>query len=244
MGYIYKIINNVNEKVYIGQTKRTLERRWYEHQKYALEIDSQTKFYKAIKEIDINNFQIIPIEQVYGVEERNQREQYWIEYYDSFNNGYNSTRGGGCFETNDISKKELFDLIAEMRIEGKSYDELIKIFHCSKGTISTALKSANLLGKDSRRIAKEQQIIEMLSHGEYLMNISKELQCDFKMVQKILLEHPEFNSIYQNTYTPLDKDIFLLKDTTTLTNAEIAKKLNCSERTIYRALNRRKKCNI
>jgi len=43
-----------------------------------------------------------------------------------------------------------------MRIEGKSYDELIKIFHCSRGTIASALKSANLLGKDSRRIAKEQ----------------------------------------------------------------------------------------
>ena len=243
MGYIYKIINSVNEKIYVGQTKRTLERRWYEHQKYALENDSQSKFYKAMRKIGIDKFQIISLEQVYGVEERNQREQYWIEYYDSFKNGYNSTRGGGCYDINGLSKKELFDLIVEKRIDGKSYDELIKIFHCGKSTISAALKSANLLGKDSRRIAKEEQIIEMLSQGEYLINISKELQCDFKMVQKIFLEHPEFSDIYQNVYTPLDKNIFLLKDTTTLTNAEIAKRLNCSERTIYRALNRRKEYN-
>jgi len=31
MGYIYKIINNVNNKIYIGQTSRSIESRWKEH---------------------------------------------------------------------------------------------------------------------------------------------------------------------------------------------------------------------
>ena len=243
MGYIYKITNDVNSKVYIGQTKRTLERRWYEHQKYAYEKDSQSKFYKAIRELGPEVFHIEQIEIVYGIEERNAREQYWIKYYNSFEEGYNSTRGGGCFDITTMSKQELFDSIVELRLDGKSYEELVKIFNCGKATIAQALRQANLLGKDCRQINKTEQIIEMLSHGEYLMNISKELNCDFKIVQKILLQHPEFNTIYRDLYTPLDKDIFLLKDTTSLTNAEIAKKLNCSERTIYRALNRRKKYN-
>ena len=45
----YKITNDVNDKVYIGQTKRNLDERWKEHKKYALEEDSQTKFYNAIR---------------------------------------------------------------------------------------------------------------------------------------------------------------------------------------------------
>lgn len=31
MGYIYKIINSVNDKVYIGMTRFDVERRWKEH---------------------------------------------------------------------------------------------------------------------------------------------------------------------------------------------------------------------
>lgn len=31
MGYIYKITNNINGKVYIGQTTRTIEKRFNEH---------------------------------------------------------------------------------------------------------------------------------------------------------------------------------------------------------------------
>ena len=33
MGYIYKIINDINDKIYIGQTIRTIEERWKEHLK-------------------------------------------------------------------------------------------------------------------------------------------------------------------------------------------------------------------
>lgn len=31
MGYIYKITNQINNKVYIGQTSRTIEKRWKDH---------------------------------------------------------------------------------------------------------------------------------------------------------------------------------------------------------------------
>ena len=30
-GYIYKIVNDVNDKIYIGQTRRTVEERWNYH---------------------------------------------------------------------------------------------------------------------------------------------------------------------------------------------------------------------
>ena len=31
IGYIYKITNKINQKIYIGQTSKTLEQRWREH---------------------------------------------------------------------------------------------------------------------------------------------------------------------------------------------------------------------
>lgn len=31
MGYIYQIVNDVNEKVYVGKTELTIEQRWKQH---------------------------------------------------------------------------------------------------------------------------------------------------------------------------------------------------------------------
>lgn len=31
MGYIYKIVNDINDKIYIGQTIKSLARRFYQH---------------------------------------------------------------------------------------------------------------------------------------------------------------------------------------------------------------------
>lgn len=44
----------------------------------------------------LEHFMIEPIEKDIPNEQLNEREQYWISYYDSFHNGYNSTIGGDC----------------------------------------------------------------------------------------------------------------------------------------------------
>ena len=40
MAYIYKITNDINNKVYIGKTVKSIEKRWKEHC-----IDSKKKLY-------------------------------------------------------------------------------------------------------------------------------------------------------------------------------------------------------
>lgn len=92
MAYIYKITNDINEKIYIGKTYNSIEKRWKEHCKDAFKISIENRpLYKAIQKYGIEHFNISLIEETSNPEER---ERFWIEYYGSFYNGYNATLGG------------------------------------------------------------------------------------------------------------------------------------------------------
>ena len=88
---IYKI-TNPNNKVYIGASRDILK-RWFVHYKYLSNIKSQKKLYNSFKKYKIQNHIFEIIEET----DENflfQREIFWINYYDSFINGLNLTKGG------------------------------------------------------------------------------------------------------------------------------------------------------
>lgn len=91
MGYIYKITNNINRKIYIGKTTRTIKERWKEHLKKMNY--GKNKLYNALNKYEIDNFIIEEIEEC-DDDILNEREIYWINFYNSYENGYNSTGGG------------------------------------------------------------------------------------------------------------------------------------------------------
>lgn len=88
---IYMHKNKVNEKVYIGQTKQSLKSRWENGYGYR----ECPKFWNAIQKYGWDNFEHILIEDNLTLEEANKKEQYYIQKYDSVNNGYNISIGGG-----------------------------------------------------------------------------------------------------------------------------------------------------
>lgn len=98
-GYIYKVTNSCNDKVYIGQTYMTINKRWRSHV-YSANRGVKTKFYQAMRKYGIINFKIDVIEKyeadtvVQLKEILNEREIFYINKFDSFKNGYNSTIGG------------------------------------------------------------------------------------------------------------------------------------------------------
>ena len=110
MGYIYKITNTLNDKVYIGQTIKTVQKRFTQHKNNSnKEYFSQIVLYKAFNKYGIENFIFEEIEEVPN-DKLDEREKYWIEYYDSYFNGYNSTLGGRAtqlynWDTDDIIEK-------------------------------------------------------------------------------------------------------------------------------------------
>ena len=93
MGSIYKITNDINDKIYIGQTINDINYRFRSHINEAKQCNYQNKFHLALLEIGPEHFKIEEIENCNN-DKLNERECYWIKYYDSVNNGYNTTWGG------------------------------------------------------------------------------------------------------------------------------------------------------
>ena len=93
-GYIYKITNKNNNKVYIGKTLHSIEKRFKEHCQDAFrEKKEKRPLYTAMRKYGIESFSIEIIEET-SIEKLSEKEIYWIEIYDSYHNGYNATRGG------------------------------------------------------------------------------------------------------------------------------------------------------
>ena len=86
---IYKIENILNGKIYIGQSIE-IEKRWQKH----LNANDNFLIHKAIKKYGKENFQFSIIEEC-DASLLNNKECYWIEFYNSLiPNGYNMVQGG------------------------------------------------------------------------------------------------------------------------------------------------------
>jgi hypothetical protein len=135
MGHIYKITNLINQKVYIGQTVKTVEKRFQQHKNNSnKEYFSQIVLYKAFNKYGINNFKCEEIEEIDN-EYLNEREKYWIEYYDSYFNGYNSTLGGRAIQ---LYNWDIDDIIEKyMRL--KSARKVALEIGCDHSTIDRIL---------------------------------------------------------------------------------------------------------
>lgn len=93
---VYRHINKVNGKSYIGITCQEPNLRWRNGTGYSKE---DQLIAKAIEKYGWDNFEHIILEQNLSLAVANEREQYWISYYHTYINdpecnGYNMTLGG------------------------------------------------------------------------------------------------------------------------------------------------------
>ena len=100
---VYKITNTINDKVYVGQTLRSIELRWSEHCRL-----TKSKHRSAIRcAIALHSpavFKIEIIDTANTIEELNEKEVFWIDKLNTLSpNGYNLDSGGKnrtfCTET-------------------------------------------------------------------------------------------------------------------------------------------------
>ena len=63
MAFIYKITNDINQKVYIGKTEQTIEERFKEHcQEYKRERCEKRRLYAAMKKYGAEHFHVELVE--------------------------------------------------------------------------------------------------------------------------------------------------------------------------------------
>jgi len=92
--FIYLIKNKINGHMYIGQTIN-LKKRWSEHKRPSR---NSTVIEKAFNKYGEENFSFEVLEKLNSQDEANNREQYWIAFYNTYANPihYNMHIGGNA----------------------------------------------------------------------------------------------------------------------------------------------------
>jgi len=108
---IYKILNNITNDVYIGQSKNLNQREKIHFSVLKRRKHENPYLQNAFDKYGEKNFIFEIIQELENDQEQlNLMEIYWIAYYNSFKDdggGYNLTRGGDCIILSEDTKKRM-----------------------------------------------------------------------------------------------------------------------------------------
>lgn len=216
---IYRHINKINGKSYIGITMRALEERWRLGKGYTKA--HQPVFYNAIKKYGWDQFDHEILEtDIHTLEKANEREQYWIAYYhtwvyDPQCNGYNNTKGGdgtGGHKLKEESKRylkvycveldKIFDSLTEASKATGAY--ISKISECCHGKRDTANNYHWQFINEQAKLAGEEQKAQRRAQNELSWDKSrKKVYCIDENGLKHSFDSSEKAAIWWfNTYKP------------------------------------------
>ena len=151
---IYKITNLINNKLYIGKTSKTIEKRFNEH--CTAKIKNKSAIRSAINKYGFENFKIDIIE-ICEQDISNDRERYYIKFFNSIKDGYNLTDGGdgASFGDMNVAKRpEVREKLKYIFYGKKHSDE-------TKKKISDKLKG-NKLSNETKK--KYQMVVKDINH--------------------------------------------------------------------------------
>ena len=197
---IYIIKNKINEKTYVGQSINA-EQRFLQHCK-----NNKSLIGKEILEYGKENFIFKILEK--QIENYNEREKYWISYYNTiFPFGYNLTSGGenppvlkGCDHPNSNLKKETLEQIFyDLEFSKDSLSKIAEKYKTSKRIVLginkaeryfisnkdyPIRKNPNPIGKIKNEILTE---IKFLLEENYLMDreIAELYDLEYHAIQRI-----------------------------------------------------------
>lgn len=136
--YGYKNIKT-NQMKYIGQTSNLNYRR-YKHEKYdpfhKEIVEYNYPLSRGIRKYGIDNYECVIIEDNIENEQLAiERESYWINYYNTYNNGYNQTPGGKAPKYIKF-EKEIIEKVKTMLINKIDFNTIHKETNISLSHIS------------------------------------------------------------------------------------------------------------
>ena len=142
MGIIYKVTNQENGKIYIGQTIQTLNERKNKHYYKARQKEYTTHFINALRKYPEEVFIWEIIDEAETQEALDEKEKYWIAYYNSVEEGYNTKDGGQTIVVTDKFLKQCgsypfyaFDLKGNKLGEFLNQREFSRQYGVGKGDI-------------------------------------------------------------------------------------------------------------
>lgn len=171
MGFIYLITNDINDKKYVGLTSGTVKARWEKHCSNA-KLGIDYAIYRAMRKYGIEHFSVSTIDEEQDFQILSEREQYWIQVYDTYNNGYNETLGG------EGSKKYTPDTVYSLWDSGLSVNEIAKQVGCTRSTVySTLLLYGDYSLQESlsrRNDALKKKPVQFDINGNYIATYDSE----------------------------------------------------------------------
>lgn len=166
---VYRIVNLINNKVYIGRSKDASKR--FKSHEYTANGNRGYKLHHAIRKYGIDNFRLDIIIECDSLEESVEKEEYFIKISNSFKMGYNSSKGGLGEMRSEYSYAEL-----SKKLKGRKFSEK------HKENISKAKKGKKL------SIKRRMSMIKPLNRKQW--NDGKKLTEKQKKKQKGMKRRP------------------------------------------------------
>lgn len=128
---IYRIYNKINNKNYIGQSIDIFS-RFQQH--YDESFKSDYPLYSDIRKYGITNF-IFIIEKTCKINELQFYEQYFIDFYNSIEQGYNQVNAIQSKNTQELQIDKIKQIIELLENSSLSYDNISEITETSYATV-------------------------------------------------------------------------------------------------------------
>lgn len=237
---IYVIKNTINEKLYIGQTKTSLNKRWIGHKSRANK-GSNLAIYSAMRLYGIENFNIELLDTADNLKEANLKEFNLINQYNSkCPNGYNMVDGGNVefLNAKQPKSKEHRKKIQRSHMKNAKpivqFDintgNFIKEWNSGKELVRNGFGRVNIIS-----LCKSQKSFGYIYGSGWCYKTYYE-----NLKNKTLLSTPGYNP-HGRTIQSIDKDGNIIKIYYKIVDA--AKDMNCSPCSIADVLKgRTKKC--
>ena len=141
---IYLLRNNVNGKVYVGQSV-DICKRWYFHRLSANRGD-KSPLYSAMRKYGINEFSVQVLEEC-EVTKLDEREAYWMDFYEARERGYNLMPAGQNGRVMDDAMRKWF---SENSKKWKPTEEIIEKIRASSTGRKHSDETKKKIGESSR----------------------------------------------------------------------------------------------
>lgn len=181
-GKIYILRNTENDKVYIGQTTRSVEDRFKQHKKLC-KANSNQLIFKAMKKYGKDKFFVEELESgISSFEELNEKEAAYISAYNSMApNGYNLSPGGALWRRKPSLSEEEQKSVVLLYEQGLSQREIAKQYGVDHVVIGYALTKAGVKARpkschlpDRTSVIKREDLYKMrIVDGLSVQDIAK-----------------------------------------------------------------------